>query len=92
MTEKSRTVAALSFAGKFIAPIEDYRQNQPRVWGAPPTTPRRDWIDDANPCDQYWRGWLRGVRDLYDTASQELEPIRPPAPAPGDVDPDDIPF
>ena len=90
---ESGTAAALSFAGKFIAPIEDYRENKPSDWGAPAYRDSDEtWIDDANQCDQYWRGWLRGVRDLYATASQELEPIRPPAPAAGDVDPDDIPF
>jgi|SRR5580704_2092189 hypothetical protein len=62
------------------------------------------WVDDVNLCDQYWRGWLAGVQEVFHEVSPELEPIRPAPPYPvaaeagedaaglGNVDPDDIPF
>jgi hypothetical protein len=57
-------------------------------------------VDDPNLCDQYWRGWLAAVMEVFTTVSKELQPIPgvPPAaatvqpPDSGDVDADDIPF
>jgi hypothetical protein len=64
----------------------------------------RRWVEDVHLCDQYWRGWLAGVQEVFHEVTPELEPIHPSPPYPvaaeaiedpadsGDVDPDDIPF
>jgi hypothetical protein len=62
-----------------------------------------DWVNGVRLCDQYWRGWLAGVLDIFYALKDELpaipgtlwpNPNIPPVDDPGvrDVDPDDIPF
>ena len=97
------------FVGAFTAPEQDYARWTPHQHGAPGFT----YDDeegapecDASACDQYWRGWLSAVREVFAVVSGDLEPIAPqrppaarpasreaePTPGSGDIDPDDIPF
>jgi hypothetical protein len=97
---------ALGFLGSFAAPREDYPLNSPNRFGAP------GFVDDDDRCeirphlcDQYWRGWLAGVKEVFSAVSEDLQPIFPTTPASsddvheklspllaGEIDPDDIPF
>jgi hypothetical protein len=96
---------ALGFRGRFVAPREDYRANMPSRWGAPCFVNDDEELEkQPHLCDQYWRGWLAGVREVFAEVSKQLEPVYPPEPQsvapqpfddgvpPGDIDPDDIPF
>jgi len=80
------------FAGKFQAP-EDYDDLAPIY-----RDENGDQVDDPIKGAQYWRGWLAGVKAVFEMVRVELEPIPappepvPPPPAPRDIDPDDIPF
>lgn len=99
----------VGFSGQFRAPTDDYLFNAPSQWGAPaypehgwPVDEQDEWVTDRPKCDQYWRGWLSAVRELFEQVRDELDPLQPqpiaaapgpPEPAPTrDVDPDDIPF
>jgi hypothetical protein len=81
------------FEGRFKAP-DDYNG-----------TPSYDdaggeYVQDVSRCDQYWRGWLAGVLEIFKLVRLELAPLGPPPDeersaeqhAVRDVDPDDIPF
>jgi hypothetical protein len=96
----------LGFIGRFSAPEQDYARNTPRRWGAPCFV-ADDGHYERQPhlCDQYWRGWLAGVREVFAEASTVLEPVTVQVPQPvadnpigedvpasGDIDPDDILF
>jgi post-segregation antitoxin (ccd killing protein) len=89
----------LYFAGKFEAP-GDYGQ-------APPGYVPKDGdeVSELDKCEQFWRGWLAGVKEIFEAVKKDLAPIElepePESPAPdteldvaavGDVDPDEIPF
>lgn len=85
------------FAGRFRAPFQDYPKWTPQQHGAPGFAYEEEEgrpEDDMNLCDQYWRGWLAGVKDIYAGVSEELDPIDGPADlfGQGNIDPDDIPF
>lgn len=99
--EPGRRDYDLGFTGSFYVPEQDYGVNRPGAWGAPAVRLQgeTEWTRDPSICDQYWRGWLAGVIDIFQAVSRDLEPIEPVAPRtarsePGrrDVDPDDIPF
>jgi post-segregation antitoxin (ccd killing protein) len=92
---------APGFVGRFRATEQDYGTWKPRagrydVMGAPafadpdsdPENP--EWITAIHECDEFWRGWLSAVKDLFDLARSELEPIPPDSRR--YADPDDIPF
>ncbi len=87
------TGQGLGFTGRFAAPEQDYARNTPRYWGAPCFVDSDgDFEKRPHLCDQYWRGWLAGVRDVFAEVSTVLEPVDEDVPASGDIDPDDIPF
>jgi hypothetical protein len=100
--DKTREWQVPTFKGRFVAPEPDYPRATPHTVGAPnyaESEYANDWITDRDKCDQYWRGWLAGVQEVYRAVSSVLEPIKPlapgavPKPTPVDeVDPDDIPF
>jgi hypothetical protein len=84
----------LDFVGKFRPP-EDY-DDAPSYIDEEGVS-----VGDPRKCEQRWRGWLAGVKEVFEMVKTELEPIPPypelpPPPDPGvgvrDVDPDDIPF
>jgi hypothetical protein len=86
------------FTGTFRAPEQDYGLNQPGESGAPAYQDEKGrWIDDFPRCDQYWRGWLAGVYEIFMVVKEDLEPIPGIAPAPAEfereqgADPDDDP-
>jgi len=43
-------------------------------------------VDDPNMGEQYWRGWLAGVKGIFEKVKEELEPILPPPPGDPPVD------
>jgi hypothetical protein len=73
-----------AFVGGFVVPHGDYGQMRPGNWGAPAFRMDDAWVRAELDVDQYWRGWLRGVLDVFDLVGGRLEPIGP--------DPDEIPF
>jgi hypothetical protein len=104
--DKSKEWQVPTFKSRFVPPVADYPLETWNKFGAP-SYPAQDideseagWVSDRDKCDQYWRGWLAGVKQVYQAVSEVLDPIEPqppigvpkPSPVPVDVDPDDIPF
>ena len=66
---------------------------RPEAFGAPGfRTADGVPVTDMNECDKCWRGWLAGVKEVFDAVSTDIAPIADP----GDIEPDDtlddIPF
>jgi len=101
-SDGSREWTRLGFLGAFVAPEQDYGfMRPPNQWGAPGyQDAETGWTDDPHLCDQYWRGWLAAVSEVFAAVSKELPPIPGVAPATAPVqapdsrhvDPEDIPF
>lgn len=96
-----------TFKGDLTAPEPDYGRSTWKNLDAAPAYPTDDtdwngnvtWEHNLVKLDQYWRGWLAGVQDVFDAVRQHLPAIAPQKPAtqaidvePDEVDPDDIPF
>jgi hypothetical protein len=76
----------LVFRGSFRAPAEDYGRYLPEDehssarYGAPAfgirlnLDPEPTWVTYPFRCETYWRGWLGGVRAVYDLVVAEIAP------------------
>ena len=102
--DKTRQWFVPTFKGRFLAPEADYPRESWDASGAPSYKGEDEdgdpvWVDDLNKCDQYWRGWLNGVQEVFSAVGEELARIPVVAPSPvvpptlvEVLDPDDIPF
>jgi hypothetical protein len=79
-SNKGRKWLVPTFKGLFVAPAGDYGRCTWDGRGAPAyvgeyQTGKATWVTDLELCDQYWRGWLAGVLEVWGEVSEELQPI-----------------
>jgi hypothetical protein len=103
----ARTWDVPTFKGDLAAPEADYGRSTWNNLDAAPAyaTDESDWNGnvtwehDLTKLDQYWRGWLAGLQDVFAAVNEHLPAIAPQRPEsqvsemePPEVDSDEIPF